>query len=139
MTISFNYKTIKRPDGTKVKTPSIPILLKGKEIVEALALIDSGADVSAISEDLAEIIGLDLEGGREHAYGIGGKVESVETKMNITIEKGHESYSFQIPVKVILGNYDFPVLLGRAGFFDKFVISFNQKIEKIFLKRISDN
>jgi len=31
MTISFKYKTVKRPDGTEVKTPSIPILLSGKE------------------------------------------------------------------------------------------------------------
>ena len=137
MTISFRYKTVKRPDGTEVRTPSIPILLDGKEEFETIALLDSGADISAIPLPIAEILGLNLNGKKAPAYGIGGKVDSVETRMNITIEKGHEHYNLQIPVKVILGDYDFPVLLGRAGLFDKFVISFDQSKEKISLKRIN--
>ena len=44
MTISFKYKTIKRPDGTLVKTPSIPIALIGKESFDTVALLDSGAE-----------------------------------------------------------------------------------------------
>jgi hypothetical protein len=135
MTISFNYKTVKRPDGTEVKTPSIPILLNGSERFETVALLDSGADISAIPRGVAEILGLDLSGEKTPAFGIGGKVDSVESTVNLTVEKGHEKYSFKIPVKVILGQYDFPILLGRAGFFDKFVISFDQSQEKVFLKR----
>ena len=136
MTIIFKYKTVKRPDGTEVKTPSIPILLEGKDKFETVALLDSGADISAVPLAVAEILGLDLSSERKPAYGIGGKVDSVETRMNITVEKGHEHYTFQIPVKVILGNYDFPILLGRAGFFDNFVISFDQSQEKVSLKRV---
>lgn len=134
MTLFFKYKTVMRPDGSPVKTPSIPILLSGKEKFETIALLDSGADVSAVPEDIAEILGLDIKGKRDPAFGIGGKVESVETKMNIAVEKGHEHYSLQIPVKVILGQYDFPVLLGRAGFFDRFVVTFDQAKEKLSLK-----
>ena len=137
MTISFKYKTVKRPDGTKVKTPSIPILLKGKENFDTLGLLDSGADISAMPKAIADILGLDLKRKRTPAYGIGGKVDSVETKVNIAVEKGHERYNFQIPIKVIYGNYDFPVLLGRAGFFDKFIISFDQSQEKVSLKKIT--
>jgi hypothetical protein len=136
MTIIFKYKTVKRPDGTLVKTPSIPILLSGKEKFETIALLDSGADISAVPMALAELLGMDLSSEKTHAYGIGGKVDSIETKMSISIEKGHEHYTFEIPVKVILGNYDFPILLGRAGFFDKFVILFDQSQEKISLKRV---
>jgi len=136
MTLSFRYKTVKRPDGTNVKTPSVPILLNGKEKFETIALIDSGADISAMPKDVAEILGLDLNGERTPAFGIGGKVDSIQTTVTITIEKGHEHYAFQIPVKVILGDYDFPILLGRAGFFDKFIISFDQAQEKVLLKRI---
>ncbi|MFC1691599.1 retropepsin-like aspartic protease [Nanoarchaeota archaeon] len=135
MTIIFNYKTVKRPDGTKVKTPSIPILLSEKEKIETVALLDSGADISAVPKDIAEILGLDLRKKHTPAFGIGGRTDAVDTTMKITISKGHEIYNFRIPVKVILGNYDFPVLLGRAGFFDKFVISFNQIQEKVSLKR----
>jgi hypothetical protein len=137
MTIQFKYKTVKRPNGTSVKTPSIPILLNGKEKFETIALIDSGADISAIPKAIAEILGLDLSGKITPAYGIGGKVDSVESRMNIVIEKGHEKYNIQIIVKVILGDYEFPVLLGREGFFDEFVVSFDQSKEKILLKKIS--
>lgn len=136
MTISFRYKTVKRPDGTEVKTPSIPILLSGKEKFETMALLDSGADISAIPEAVAEILGLDLTGKRVPAYGIGGKLDSIESGVSISVEKGHEHYTFQIPVKVILGDYDFPILLGREGFFDKFIISFDQTQEKVLLKRV---
>jgi len=135
MTINFRYKTVKRPDGTEVKIPSIPILLSGKEKFETIALIDSGADISAMPKAVAELLGLDLSGKITPAYGIGGKVDSVETKANITIEKGHERYNFQIPIKGILSDYDFPILLGRAGFFDKFIISFYQAQEKVSLKK----
>lgn len=134
MTIVFNYKTVSRPDGTEVKTPSIPISLNGEERFETVALLDSGADISAMPLAVAEILNLDISGKKTPAFGIGGKVDSVESKVNIAVEKGHERYSFTTPVKVILGNYDFPILLGRAGFFDKFVISFNQSHEKVALK-----
>jgi len=136
MTISFRYKTITRPDGTKVKAPSIPISLKGKEFFDTLALLDSGADVSAIPKSIAEILSLDLTGKKEEAFGIGGKVDCVETKVNLTVEKGHERYSFLIPIKVILDKTDFPMLLGRAGFFNKFIISFDEEHQKVSLKKI---
>ena len=136
MTISFKYKTVNRPDGTEVKTPSIPVILKWKEQLETVALIDSGADISAMPKAVAEILGCDLSGNVELAYGIGGKVDSIQTKINLSIGKGHEQYEFQIPFKVILGHYDFPILLGRLVLFDKFVISFDQSRDKISLKRV---
>lgn len=136
MTIIFKYKKIKRPDGTEVKTPSIPVSLNGTDKFDAIALVDSGADISAIPKDIAELLGLDLEGKKESAFGIGGKVDAVETKMGIKVQKGHEIYNFLIPVKVILGDYDFPILLGRAGFFDKFVICFNQSRSRVSLKKV---
>lgn len=134
MTITFRYKTVERPDGTKVKTPSIPILLKGKETFSTVALLDSGADISAIPLAIAEILGLDLNKEKSSAFGIGGKVDSVETSIELIIEKGHEKYNLTVPVKVIFGDYQFPVLLGRVGFFDEFVITFDQKKEKVSLK-----
>ncbi|MFH1771159.1 MAG: hypothetical protein ABH828_06420 [archaeon] len=137
MTIIFNYKSITRPDGTKVKTPSIPVELSGKNKIDTVALLDSGADQAAISLEIAEILGLDVTGKKHPAYGIGGKVDSIQSKMRISVGKGHEYYSFLVPVKVILGKYDFGIILGRLGFFSKFVISFDQYKEKVFLKKTS--
>lgn len=135
MTITFRYKSVKRPDGTLVKTPSIPVTFMGKEIFDTIALVDSGADISAMSKDIAEILGLKLSGKITHAYGIGGKARSIETSVTISIQKGHEDYRFNIAIKVILDDYNFPILLGRAGFFDKFIIIFDEQQEKVLLKR----
>ena len=135
MSITFRYKSVKRPDGTSVKTPSIPVTFMGKESFDNVALVDSGADISAMPKDIAEILGLKLSAKITHAYGIGGKARSVETTVAIVVKKGHENYRFNIPVKVILDDYDFPILLGRAGFFDKFIITFDEQEQKISLKR----
>jgi hypothetical protein len=137
MTISFNYKSVKRPNGTTVKTPSIPIILCGKMPFETIGLIDSGADVSAMPKELAELLELDLSAPNDTSFGIGGKVDSIPTKVKIIVEKGHEKYSFLIPIKVIIGTYDFPVLLGRSGFFNQFVVTFDQSNQKVHLKSSS--
>jgi len=136
MTLSFRYKSISRPNGTSIKTPSILVILRGGESFDALALLDSGADISAIPRDIAEALQLDLTGNKSSAFGVGGTVDSVETKMEVHVGKGHERYCFNIPVKVILDPYDLPILLGRSGFFDKFVVSFDQSREKVSLKRV---
>jgi len=63
MTLTFKYKTIKRPDNTETRTPSVPITLIGKSIrFNTSGLIDSGADISVISKDIAELLGMDLSG-----------------------------------------------------------------------------
>lgn len=135
MTIVFRYKSVKRPDGSFVKAPLIPVTFIGKESFDTVALIDSGADISAMPRETAEILGLDIKGKLTGAYGIGGKVNSVQTTTILRIRKGHEDYRLPLPVKVILDNYDFPILLGRLGFFDNFIITFDQQEEKVLLKR----
>lgn len=137
MAIVFRYKSVKRPDGSFVKAPLIPVTFIGKESFDTVALIDSGADISAMPRETAEILGLNLKGELSNAYGIGGKVSAVQTTATIRIHKGHEDYRLPLPVKVILDNYDFPILLGRVGFFDNFVITFDQQEERVFLKRKS--
>ncbi|MBS3176443.1 hypothetical protein J4457_04360 [Candidatus Woesearchaeota archaeon] len=135
MTIIFKYKSVKRPDGNEVKTPSIPILLGDQERIETLALIDSGADISAMPLHLAQILKIDLNGKKNVSYGIGGKAEAIESHITTTVEKDHEKYTFVMPVKIICSMHDFPMLLGRVGFFDKFIIAFNQSQEKMLLKK----
>ncbi len=136
MTITFRYKTINRPDGSEVKAPIIPIVLDGRERFEMMALLDSGADVSAMPKDVAELLGLDLSSEEKPVYGISGEIKAIQTKVNISLEKGHEHYNLKVPVMVICGSYNFPFILGRTGFFDQFVISFDQSLEKVTLKRI---
>jgi len=137
MSITFKYKRVKRDKGIEIKSPSIPINISGSgSKYQFMALIDSGADVSVIPKEVAELLGLDLNKNKEEARGIGGKVPAVQTNINIEIGKPHEIYNFNIPVKVIMSDVDeeIPILFGRVGFFDKFIITFNQKDEKIILK-----
>ncbi len=144
MALTFRYKRVRRPDNIEVKSPSVPVTLSGNGgKYTFIALLDSGADISAIPQEVAELLGLDLSGKKEEAAGIGGKVPAVQSKVGLEIGKPHEFYNFSIPVKIILNKgvafdgQELPVLLGRVGFFDKFVITFDQKEEKVTLKRNS--
>ncbi len=138
MAISFKYKKIKRGDGIERKLPYIPVYIKGEASwIQVMALLDSGADVSVISLDLAELLNLDLSGKEEFSKGIGGKVRVKNSKMLIEVKNVHESYSFEIPVQVILDKTDSPPIIGRDGFFDKFIIELDHSGERIRLKRIT--
>lgn len=141
MTLSFRYKSIPRPRGKSVKAPHIPVnlLSKSSMSIEFIALLDSGADVSIIPKDVAELLGIDLTKEKDISRGLGGEIEVINTKININIKKGHESYDLTIPVQVALNGTAIPVILGRAGFFDKFKITFDQANEIVSLKKLSEN
>jgi hypothetical protein len=90
-----------------------------------------------MSKDMAELLGLDLNKDIDFAFGIGGKVKSLQTAIEIILEQKHEKYSLSLPIKVILDDYSFPLLLGRVGFFDEFIVPFDQPQEKVMLKKVS--
>ncbi|MEK6835295.1 MAG: retropepsin-like aspartic protease [Nanoarchaeota archaeon] len=136
--MSFKYKEVKRPNGTIIKAPYIPIVLKSdKESIDVVGLIDSGADISVIPKEMAEILGLRLE-KEDESTGVGGKARTADSHVNIKIEKGHEKYEFRLPIKVLLQeNSEIPVLLGRLAFFDNFNIIFEQSNQRVILKKIT--
>lgn len=129
----FKYKAIKRPDGTFSRCPVIPISFSD---FDTMALIDSGADISAISKEMAENLKLNMKGEEDIAFGIGGKVKSINSNIQFLIEQKHERYNLAIPVKIILDDFSFPFLLGRKGFFNRFIISFDENHEKVSLKKV---
>jgi hypothetical protein len=137
MVLIYKYKKVeKRPISEGTRTPLIPITIRGSLIsIDTTAIPDSGADITAVPIGLAEAIGLDLTAKKEKCVGIGGWVDSIPSKMDIGLGNEHEKYNFLIPVKVILDKYEFPILLGRNGFFDKFIISFDESEGKVTLKR----
>ena len=94
--MNFKYKVNKRPFEDKNKSPSIPIYLKGNgdTSFQFIGLLDSGADYSVIPQDVAELLGLKLNGEKEKVRGIGGWLDSVTETITITINKGHEIYNF---------------------------------------------
>ena len=136
MVLYFKYTTIKHTDETTSKVPLIPIIISGKENVFAHGLLDSGSDMCAISKAAAKVLSLPLDKQPEAAFGIGGKVESVQSEMLITLGREGEKHTFSVPVRIILGDEDIPVILGQEGFFDKFLITFNKSQNTFSLKKI---
>lgn len=134
----FRYKKIDRPGplGT-IYAPAIPVTFSGvKESLDVIALLDSGADTTAIPKGIAEILELDLSGAKEHVVGIGGKLSAVASTLTCTVKGVHEKYIFPLHVKVLLEEAErFPILLGRKDFFENFNITFREKERKIVLKK----
>jgi len=140
--LTFRYKEVTRPDGTTVRCPVIPIRLfkrteKGENI-DALALLDSGADVSAMSLDFAELFSLNLSAPKIPGFGVGGEVKLIPSKVKIRVlSKRHGHLDFVIPIHVAPRKYNLPILLGRKGFFSNFKITFNQGSQKVTMKQVN--
>ena len=136
---SFKYKKIERPGLPSSYCPVLPIKITGKgELIETVALLDSGADVSAMPRGLAEILELDLSGEKTLVRGIGGASEAVKTNVEVIIQVDHERMKINLPLFVILdANIKFPFILGREVFFSQFEITFRENEHKISLKKLS--
>jgi len=140
MSVTFRYKTIERPEPLEpIKCPVIPLTVSapdGNVQLEYLGLLDSGADLSVIERDVAEILGLNLSGKKDTSRGVGGVVETIDSEIKIQFLKGHERYMFTIPVLILCDETELGMLLlGRDGFFDKFTVTFYEKDQKFRLKR----
>jgi hypothetical protein len=136
--LAIHFKRYCPIGGHERRRPIIPVTFSnGEETVETTALLDSGADFVALTKDIVEALGLDLNGPRENCITLLGSGGAVEVPVTIRIAQGHENYVLTVPAKVfIIENNDTPPLLGRIGFFDEFEITFNQQKEKIWLKKI---
>lgn len=140
MTIAFRYKKIERPNPfPAIHLPVIPITLIGKdEAIEVMGLLDSGADYSLIPKEIAEVIGMNLKKNPEPIGGINGECDAINSDIRIKVQRGHESYTFLVNAYVIDSlDDDFPVLIGRDGFFEQFKITFDESKRNISLKKVN--
>lgn len=139
MTVVYKYQMI-NGRGVSLKRPMVNVSFSnGSEVFKTMALLDSGADMSAISSDVADLIGLGTSGNRVTIHGVTGKVESVQKKVNISLGNEHERYSLSIPIKVLFVNEEdsasFVPLPGRNGFFSEFKVTFDEANLKFSLKK----
>ena len=139
--ITYPYRKSRRPNGSYVGMPVIPIECYSHKfnifiIVEFL--VDSGADVSMISKDSAEMLGLDVDWNDEKPLdGVGGTVQSCPAKIRAKLIAKHAQKSLNIPVRVIpssSGVSSMPNILGRSPFFEWFDILFRESEQKLILR-----
>jgi len=137
MTLVYEFSKSRSIDGSLILKPTIPLIVNSEIDIETQALIDSGADISAMPIALAERLCKIPDGAMSPGFGIGGPVEAIETELSVTIGNESERHSIKIPIKILSTKSDFPFLLGRKGFFDEFVICFNQPEDSISLQKAS--
>lgn len=111
--------------------PIIPVTLRhGKQEIRTEALVDSGASISTFQGDLAQVLGLTLEAGEKmYLQGIGGRVLGYAHRVQLEI--GSE----QILCKIVFSNelISSVNLLGRADFFEHFLVLFDERSRKLVL------
>jgi len=92
--------------------------------------------------EIGELLGMRLGNTKatDYVQGIGGKVGIVERKVTVRISNAHERYNLTIPFYVSTGKVDRvgQILLGRAGLFHFFDITFLKRNQKIKFKRRTD-
>jgi hypothetical protein len=114
--------------------PLIEIVLIGpKERIKMLALLDSGADYSLFSLEVAERLGIQKENGTK--VGLQG-----------VVGEPFLGYLHRVPIQVedmvfnctIVFSKVKTTLLGRDNFFLPFLVTFNEKQQKVSLKELND-
>jgi hypothetical protein len=121
----------------EVYEPTIPVEIIGPDkTVEALMVVDSGADISLLPHWVAEIVGLLLNTeNRRDIHGIGE--ESIPyildtVRMRIADSEISPRIAWALDEEV-------PFVLGRLDVFKKFSIEFREFEDKIIIERAGRN
>jgi len=144
--VKFSYIRLKSetPEGILYASarPVIPIKVwHEQKSVRYEALVDSGADISMFHAELAEVLGINLKQGKEISlYGIGhgqskGYVHDIEIEIGGWRVPCFAAFCSDLirPDPLNPGrkqglHYG---ILGQDGFFDKFVVKFDRKVEQL--------
>ncbi|MFA6328542.1 MAG: hypothetical protein WCY41_03785 [Candidatus Micrarchaeia archaeon] len=139
MSYTFKYLTVERIGFPPAKVPHLVVTLIGKEnrIFNTAALVDSGADTCAMPKSVAEILGFDLGKAEETKIAsASGFIDARKINVTIVVNLMREKRTILAPFNVIMGDFEPPVILGRAGFFENFHICFSEREKKFSLKPV---
>lgn len=141
---ALTFKYIKdQHKGIVVARPRVEIRLRnGDNSFKLAMLVDSGADVTLIPLEVAEILELDLSSKNMiESSSASGKFQTIGREVNAELIKGTRNIDLGLmPVRVSLqksheGMSNSHSLLGRSHFFKKFDITFRENTFKIILKK----
>lgn len=124
--MNFPYTTL--PGVPKdTKRPLIPVkfIYKDKSTLPILCLIDSGADYSYLTIEIANLLGIDLNKVKpQKSFGINGS-PFICYPSEITIEVGGHSLVIPIQFSPQLTKA-FPAILGQENFFSESRVTFER-------------
>ena len=135
MTTEFPYRAEAAPGGQTIFRPVAKAAFHGLNgrVVTQLLYIDSGADHTLLPYRLGKYLGLDQLGGEvQEIHGINGSVGIIYAVMET------ELAGLRFPVNVAWAQLEeVPPLLGRAGVFDHFDITFQQTRRLVLFRPLS--
>jgi hypothetical protein len=104
--------------------PIISIRIKGAEWVKFRAYVDSGAGYSVFRAEMAEILGLKLEDGKEKDITVGDGSQIKVYQHNVKVDVANRKFNAVIGFSKQLG-IGFNII-GRLDIFHKFKICFDE-------------
>jgi hypothetical protein len=126
--ISYNF-THYIVRGAEVLRPIIPVKLqyKNNEPIIYTMLLDSGADISLLSKDVGESLGIDTDREPDDdVYGVTGRTPVIEERIKIRFGMGNRyEFGSEIPMQITKkkGRPAVPAL-GREPIFREFDVHF---------------
>ena len=136
----LRYEYYSNGKKNKLILPLVQIRIKTEaDTVSTTALVDSGANVTLIPQELAEILEVkyEMEKGKPvviQTTGAGGEFASFETRLkSLSLLKGGKAFwsTFGVPVLVPDKPNSIPyAILGRDLVFGKFDITFFERSQK---------
>lgn len=129
MTFYFRYKQI-----NNIARPIIIFSIKG---IEFFGIIDSGADSSIIPKEVAEVLDIELNKLEDDEIRtVNGQVIKVKRAyFDVGFKDLRESKIInKVPFHISLDNSLKDIVIGRAGIFDHFTVTFEQMYKRVGLK-----
>ena len=126
LTVKYPYKVFPLDDGTYDWAPILPVQIsKGATVSPRFqTLLDTGATNCLFHSSLGRIIGLDIESGEMAESG--GIVANATMKVfyhDVRLHIGTDAYEIRAAFS---DDLPFPGgFLGRSGFFNKYVVTFD--------------
>lgn len=134
MARKFKYRASSNPDDGDPypAAPRIPVIFKGKNELEVLGIVDSGATETILPLWLAQVLELELNEETEIRF-VDRKGTGYSSKLNVFVEMEHgKKVELTVPC-IVLKDAD-EIVIGRAGFFNAFEITFRENKKEIVLK-----
>lgn len=129
--LEFPLRKIRTHFGL-IPDPTIPVeLLTRQGFAPFDFLIDTGADATLLPRSIANLIGIDLRRlPKARMFGIENEAGFEARRGEVTLRIG--KFTFSVPVFFSSSDTS-PLILGRAGFFDHFSLTFDNRNSRILL------